>query len=149
MSGFSLLTGAYSEGTWTPVLTFATPGDLSVAYAANSQVGTYIKIGKLVIAAFNIATSTFTHTTASGALQVSGLPFASKNVAGDRHIAACWWSGITKASYTSIVADLSVGTTTMGFVASGSGVGSGAVAVADVPTGGTVILRAVVVYHAA
>src|SRR3990167_5810415 len=35
----------YEEGTWTPVLTFATAGDLSVAYSV--QVGSYVKIGNL------------------------------------------------------------------------------------------------------
>lgn len=40
----------YEEGTWTPVLTFATPGDLSVAYS--TQAGSYTKIGRQVMVSF-------------------------------------------------------------------------------------------------
>src|SRR5690606_2607584 len=36
----------YDEGTWTPVLTLATPGSSSVTYTAQS--GTYVRIGRLV-----------------------------------------------------------------------------------------------------
>lgn len=60
-------------GTWTPGLTFGTPGDLSVAYT--TQVGRYRKYGKLLWIDFRIVTSTFTFTTASGAINVTGLPF--------------------------------------------------------------------------
>jgi len=68
---------AENVGTWTPTLTTATPGDLSVAYA--QRIGSYIQIGKLVIVWLNVATSTFTWTTASGILQITGLPFTSSS----------------------------------------------------------------------
>lgn len=60
-------------GTWTPSLTFATPGDLSVAYT--TQVGRYRKYGRLLWVDFRVITSTFNFTTATGALQLGGLPF--------------------------------------------------------------------------
>lgn len=60
-------------GTWTPSLTFATPGDLNVAYT--TQVGRYRKYGRLLWVDFRIVTSNFTFTTASGALNIAGLPF--------------------------------------------------------------------------
>ena len=63
------------EGTWTPVLTFTTAGDLSVGYS--TQAATYRKVGSLVYVAALIATSTFTFTTASGSLLVTGLPFTA------------------------------------------------------------------------
>lgn len=63
----------YEEGTYTPTLTFDTPGDLVVAYSL--QLGTYTKVGRLVVAHAAIACSTFTHTTAVGALRIGGLPF--------------------------------------------------------------------------
>lgn len=59
--------------TWTPAITFATPGNVSVAYGY--QVGTYSQIGNIVIANFNIQ-ATATMTTASGALLITGLGFA-------------------------------------------------------------------------
>lgn len=65
----------YEEGTWTPTISADTPGDLSVAYT--TRLGTYTKIGNLITLTFIIVTSTFTHTTASGALVVSGIPYNS------------------------------------------------------------------------
>lgn len=63
----------YEEGTWTPVLTAATPGDLNIVYSV--QVGTYRKVGDEVSLRWTIQTSTFTHTTAAGALRITGVPF--------------------------------------------------------------------------
>lgn len=64
----------YEEGTWTPTITFATPGNLSVAYT--TQSGTYTKIGRTVSINLLLVTSSFTHTTASGQFTINGLPFA-------------------------------------------------------------------------
>lgn len=63
----------YEEGTWTPTLTFATPGNLTVVYS--SRIGTYTKVGRTVDYKCNIVTTTFTHTTASGLAIVTGIPF--------------------------------------------------------------------------
>lgn len=63
----------YEEGTWTPTITFQTPGNLSVTYG--TQAGNYTKIGNLVSASYRLTTATFTHTTASGAVIIAGLPF--------------------------------------------------------------------------
>jgi hypothetical protein len=134
----------YEEGTWTPVLTAATPGDLSVTYAA--QVGVYTKMGRLVVASFTITSSAFTHTTASGALQVTGLPFTSANVTNQNSIGGCFWGGITKATYTNIVSRNLANTAIVSFVASGSGVATSAVAITDCPTGGTMVLQATLFY---
>lgn len=60
-------------GTWTPGITFGTPGDLNVVYSA--RVGEYTLLGREVIGYVALTTSTFTHSTASGALQITGLPF--------------------------------------------------------------------------
>lgn len=62
---------------WTPTVTFVTPGDVSVVYSV--RIGRYIKIGQFVIVWFQIQTSTFTHTTASGSLLITGLPFTPTN----------------------------------------------------------------------
>ena len=66
----------YVVSTWTPTFTFATPGNLSVAYAG--QAGYYIRIGSMVILQFSYAV-TPTYTTASGNAQITGLPFASSS----------------------------------------------------------------------
>ena len=128
----------YTEGSWTPVLTFATAGNLSVVYS--TQVGRYIRIGDQVTAFFDLITSTFTHTTASGNAQITGLPFTPENITGFAPRSTLQWSGITKANYTDIKASITPNSTTMTIVASGSGQASSNVAAADMPTTGSVIL---------
>ena len=63
----------YEEGTWTPTLDFATTGNLSVA--CSTQEGEYLRVGNHVFLSGRVVTSTFTHTTAVGALRIGGLPF--------------------------------------------------------------------------
>lgn len=62
----------YEEGTFTPTISAATPGDLSVSYV--SRGGTYRKIGGLVFIHIGLNFA-LTYTTASGELIISGLPF--------------------------------------------------------------------------
>ncbi len=75
--GGSALSNYVSETSWTPVFTFATPGDLSVSYA--TQFGTYTRIGSLVFYSF-VVSCTPTFTTASGLAQITGLPITSFGV---------------------------------------------------------------------
>lgn len=71
ITGTSLTTDE-TVGSFSPTITSATMGDLSVAYTA-TRVGSYIKTGRLVTA--NVFVQfTPTYTTAAGALRVS-LPF--------------------------------------------------------------------------
>lgn len=135
----------YQEGTWTPAVTFATPGDLSVAYT--TQLAWYTKVGNLVSVWCNLVTSTFTHTTASGSLQLTGLPFTSASDSSSFCFGTMSWQGITKATYTQIVPRLINGVTALDFIASGTGVAVSTVAFGDVPTGGTVILRVQLTYR--
>lgn len=93
----------YDEGSWTPAITFDTPGDLSVVYG--TRTGTYVRIGKAVIVEFDI-TFTPTFTTASGTFYLTGLPFTSGN---DRNSGAIkyitnkftWPAGYTQLNCTS------------------------------------------------
>jgi hypothetical protein len=92
----------YEEGTWTPAVTFATPGDVAVAaYAA--QQGRYTKVGRAVHWQVNvqITAGNLTWTTASGALRISGLPFTpggANGIAMSGGICRGW----TKANFTHI-----------------------------------------------
>ncbi len=124
----------YEEGTWTPVVTFATPGNLAITYSF--QTGVYTKIGRLTAVNWVVASSSFTHTTASGNLTLTGLPFASANVAGQNSYGSCMWGGITKATYTSVASLNATNTATILLQASGSGVAASLVTAADTPTGG-------------
>lgn len=138
----------YKEENWTPVLTFSTAGDLSVAYTV--QTGSYIKIGKFVIARFNVLTSAFTHTTASGDIQLTGLPFASVNTATEQHAGPmAHWGGITKANYTHVASKVAQNVSMVNFGISGSGQSSTTIQSGDVPTGGTVQLVGCAIYEAA
>jgi acetyltransferase-like isoleucine patch superfamily enzyme len=129
----------YEEGTFTPVLTFATPGNLSVAYT--NQVGRYTRIGNRVHIQVDVITSTFTHTTASGNLKITGIPFTPRST-GARWPGALDYQGITKAGgYTSFVATYAASDPTMYVGCSGSGVARGLLQAADMPSGGTVILQ--------
>lgn len=134
-------------GTWTPVLTAATPGDLTQTFG--TQVGTYTKIGRLVIIQCHLAWTAFTHTTASGAITISGLPFPGRTTpTGYWSSAACTFGGFTKANYTTLAAYIANNANTvLNFQWSGSAQALVGAAITDIPTGGTVRLRFSLVYE--
>lgn len=139
---FRYLEGLNVFNTWTPVLTFATPGDLAVAYSAQS--GYYIKVGRLVVTFFELLTSSFTHTTASGNLQITGFPFVNDGLIAVN--ADTRWGGITKASYTDVSAVMASGAQLITFQAYGSGQTPSNVTASDTPTGGTPGFRSTLLY---
>jgi hypothetical protein len=134
----------YVTGTWTPTLTFATPGDLAVTYSVRD--GVYTKIGRLVHIGFNVVTSAFTFTTASGNVSITGLPYTSDSTSNRLFYGHCVWQGITKANYTDVAPYIVNGTSALSFAISGSGQAAADVAATDMPTGGTVRLRGSIIY---
>jgi hypothetical protein len=136
------------HGSWTPVLTFATPGNLAVTYT--NQVGRYVRHRELVTIFGTIVTASFTHTTASGDLQVTGIPYPHQGGAsGFMSVGAVIWGGITKANYTQVNARIAAALPSIvDFNASGSGVAAGNVLAANMPTGGTVVLIFTITYPA-
>lgn len=134
----------YEEGTWTPALTFVAPGDLSVTYS--QQVGHYVKIGLVATCWFDVRTSAFTHTTASGAATITGLPFTVLSGGISFRGGSSAWSGVTKANYTDALPAAIVNTTTIQFSISGSAVAASVINAADMPTGGSVLLLGCAVY---
>ncbi|MGB5048445.1 MAG: glycosyl hydrolase family 28-related protein [Caldilineaceae bacterium] len=129
---------------WTPGITFTTVGDLSVTYT--TQTGKSIVVGDVCIAFFTIVTATFTHTTAAGVLRINGLPHAAAATHPDVGSALHAFQGITKANYTQFSPTAIAGTSLGGVAASGSGQAVAELAPADMPTGGSVILRGVLIY---
>lgn len=120
-------------------ITFATPGNLSVAYTLRKIF--YVKIGTMVFCDFAIITSAFTHTTASGDLQITGFPFTSASTTNRFWSGAIsQFEGITKAGFTQFGLRLGANTTTGLVLAGGSGAASASVQAADMPSGGTVVL---------
>lgn len=137
----------YEEGTWTPVVTFATPGDLSVVYSG--QTGRYCKIGNRVVVTFSITTTTFTHTTASGECRITGLPFTS---AGGASVPGALTNGnnITyPAGRTYVQFEVSNGVTYGRPIASGSGTSRSTLTPTEMPTTSTVVFLGSAVYEAA
>jgi len=64
----------YDEGTWTPVLSYSTPGTSSFTYG--EQYGYYVRVGRLVTCQIFVSLSGFSKGTASGFMSVS-LPIAT------------------------------------------------------------------------
>jgi hypothetical protein len=142
----SQLQNWYEEGTWTPVLTFQTPGDLSVAYS--SQIGTYTRIGNRVILQGFVALSSFTHTTASGFLRINGVPFNASSTAGRQNFGSLLFSGITKVGYTQFVTSIEPGANSSVLVyCSGSAVLETFITAANMPSGGTVNIKFTMTYQ--
>ena len=133
-------------GSWTPTITFATPGDLAVAYSV--QQGFYIRTGRLAVAEYQLSTSAFTWTTSAGSLTLQGLPFAA-NVSGASYASVhnVEYNGISKAGYSEVSAALSTGTTDVVFDASGQGLVSSRIVAADVPSGGSIALVGTLIYR--
>lgn len=96
----------YEEGTWTMGITFATPGDLNVVYS--SQSGRYTKIGRAFMYEGTVTTTTFTYTTATGTLRVSGLPLAPAS--GVPAVTLSRWTGVVSAVATPQIVGLVVST---------------------------------------
>jgi len=142
---FQLINPQY--GSWTPVLTFQTPGDLSVTYSV--QVGQFVKIGKLVILTGQISTSAFTHTTASGDARITGLPFTSINIANLVATGTFLYEGITKAGFMAFYPQITSNVAYIEFRAVGSGVSLSAIQAGDLPSGGSVTFRFEIAYLAA
>lgn len=136
-----------TSGTWTPTITFATPGDLTVAYSV--RVGKYVDDGTTITAEFNITTSTFTHTTASGAFSITGLPSVSENVTNQSWIGSVYIGGYTKANFTSVTPRVSANASAIDLVASGSGQAPTALASGDMPSAGSVNMSGTVTYKKA
>ena len=129
---------AFLENTFSPTLTFATPGDLAVTYSV--RTGSYTKIGKRILYDFAISTSAFTHTTAAGILQITGLPTAGAAVGYPP--GACTMSGWTKAGYSTPQIVMIQGQAYCHIQVGQSGVPTFVLTKDEVPTGATVVIGA-------
>ena len=72
-TGSANLLDDYEEGTWTPVLTMTTSGDMTATVA----VGSYTKIGRAVHFTCYLSGINGTSPTPSGEFRLDDLPFAS------------------------------------------------------------------------
>lgn len=102
---------------WPVVLTASTPGDLSVEYSA--QIGKIVKVGRRVTATFNVVTTTWSFTTATGVLRFTGLPYAASSA--EDSYGAIYGSGWTLAGVSNLAARVPAGTSFVQIAASISG----------------------------
>jgi len=131
--------------SWTPVITFATPGDLSVTYS--QQVGRALVVGgSMVTLQWRVATSAFTFTTASGAVNITGNPFTASATLPANY-GSVLWQGITKASYTQVVPFINQGASIIQLGGSGSGQAIATIAAADMPSAGTVVMAGSITFQ--
>jgi hypothetical protein len=128
--------------TWVPVLTCATPGNLAISYT--TQIAYRLGFGPIEILNFEIVTSSFTHTTASGAVFITGW-LGSYSDLVPAPISTLLFSGITKANYTQFALDFTPNGAVAFLRASGSAQAQADVAITDLPTGGTVKLKGTIV----
>lgn len=136
--GIDIAVATYQEGTWTPTLTCATPGDLSVGYG--TRIGRYTRIGNRILVMVSLSTSVWTHSTATGALRITGLPFVP--VAASSEFLAGAMNRYTKASYTQVLPFINAATGVINFWATGSGQVGASLDAADMPSGTTFTLWA-------
>ncbi len=120
--GGSVLSNYVARTAWTPTITFATPGDLSVSYA--TQVGFYSRIGSIVDVSFSL-TFTPTYTTASGQISIAGLPLTSNSTANNNSfgtlvVSAPAFPALTTSLYCTIVPNSS--SITLGAAGSGTSI---------------------------
>lgn len=127
--------------SWTPTLTFATAGDLSVIYS--NRVGQLVSIGKLRIATFNV-TATPTFSSASGNMQITGLPVtAEPSLVTYGPLGS--FSNITKAGFTQF--NVQVFGSQFTFIGLASGTSASAVTAANISSGVATQLRAQVIFE--
>jgi hypothetical protein len=129
--GGSALSTYVASTSWTPTFTFATVGDLSVAY--NTQVGYYAQVGALVVATFNLV-FTPTYTTASGNAKIT-LPLTVLNAAAGQRSPI----SITTITYpvgaTFIILAPQTNLSNAAMLAQGTGLGLTILSATQFPTG--------------
>jgi hypothetical protein len=141
---FEQTLGLVAATAWTPVLTAATPGNLAITYS--TQTGVRWHFARLNVAWFDIVTSSFTHTTASGDARITGLPGTPlANIGGMMQR----FGGVTKANYTQYAAELDIATNIITVTCSGSAQVNSPLAITQIPSAGSVRLTGYVIYYSA
>ncbi len=93
----------YEEGTWTPTIQASGNHYSSVTYI--TQNGRYTKIGRQVFANFRVYISAVTIGSATGNINIEGLPFSVANV-----------DSTNQASYISYVSDVNFNLSSFGTI---------------------------------
>lgn len=105
----------YVEGSWTPTIVGGTTPGTGQSYT--SQTGQYERIGRLVIASFNLIVSGV--GTASGLAQIGGLPIAAVGSAGWGYLSGYSVTGLTVLTY-GIVCSVASGGSVINLLSNGN-----------------------------
>ena len=133
-------------GSFTPTISFATPGNLSVSYEA--QYGTYIITGNTITIAIKLI-FTPTYTTASGEIIIAGLPQPSNPATGNisQNIIIVAGVGITYPTGISYpVAQINPGVATMNIQGYGTSSAGAYFTTTNFPTATPAVLEVSMTY---
>lgn len=101
INGELVLDATVTSGTWIPDYNGSTPGTTNYT----TQEGSFLKIGKLVIAAFHVVTIT---SSGTGNARMEGLPFATANNSVAQYFAVEYAQAPWPAGKTQIGIELDV-----------------------------------------
>lgn len=132
----------YEEGSWTPVLG-GSGGTSGQTYT--TQVGRYIKIGKLVWATFYVVLSAKGTITTS--VQIQGLPFTAENTTGLRAVCPILWDSLS-TSWVNMVGTLSPNTTVLAVTGTTAAAASSAFALTTADISNATQMSGTIVYQA-
>jgi hypothetical protein len=142
--GGSTLANYVSTTSWTPVATFVTQGNLSVAYGA--QQGTYIRIGSMVIVTW-VLQFIPTYTTASGTFEITGLPIVSTGGGTAAYYGTCFSGAATYPAGTTNLTSVNLSSTSIiNIYGAGSAVPNAAFTTIQLPTAGNYTLSGSLTY---
>lgn len=111
----------YEEGTWTPTILF---GGAATGNVYSDQVGRYTKCGQAVTCTCYVRIST--KGSATGGLQIGGLPFATNSTTNSYSSSAIWSNGVSSltGSLIGLADPNSARISVYQYSASGSGTGA-------------------------
>lgn len=116
----------YEEGSWSPTLAGA--GGSGITYG--TQVGRYVKVGRLVTAQCTIVLTS--KGTASGSLTISGLPFTTENTTGLASVAVVYFDALTNNMITMLYRVVANATSGGLFVRASAGTGYSSLDASDI-----------------
>ena len=135
----------YVTGDWTPVVAFATAGNQNIAYT--HTYGTYTKIGRLVTLQFDVETSTFIHSTASGALRINNLPYIPRAMDGQVYRPVGTTSVANITGFTDLNCVGNESSSVMNFIKGQTSATAGLIQASDCPSGNDLILHGAIQYE--
>lgn len=133
-AGTDKKTPLFAQGSWTPTLKF---GGATTGITYSAQVGSYTRIGGIVLISATIVLSS--KGSATGAATITGLPYSSLNNASSQfYIGNMYWRSMAANGY-SIMSTLPDNSSTIALYVSTSGANTTAATDANFGNGSEII----------